>query len=868
MSIERINLDDRTFDQLVEAAVAKVRERSANWNDLSVNDPGRILIEAFAYLTENMIYRLNRLPEKVFVELVRLLGVHVNPPSSASVTLQFTRPAADGHELVIPAGTRVATARSSDDDAPVFVTAADIAIPPQQTDGSGIALHCTCVNGELVSISDGRAGMSLQLQHAPLVAPTGLELDLVVGVETAADALDAESTAREFEGKTFRIWQEVDNFADADAAAYPYVVDRALGKIFFAPVIASDRLEIDAPQAIAEIPESGKEIRVWYRIGGGLAGNLAAHTLTQLKDAVPGVRLEVTNPQAAAGGRDIEPLEQTLMRAPIELHSLQRAVTARDFELVAVKGDGGVARAKAYTKATHWAHAPAGSIQLVLVPNLGSDVAGAVTHEVLLARQSDRVLEHVRDEIDRRKPLGTQCDPEWCKYKPVGVDVRVRVSVEENNDAVRERIITRLNKALSPAAAALTGADPRWPFGQTLSSYHVYKILSEEPGVEDVEPVVLNVDSVPDGEISSLSRDAYQPDTWFCADREGIYRSLNNGQGWELLQDFGGRVDLVTAFSVESGIRPHPGFVAALVTDAANAGASALFVSDDCGETWREQAKMDQKINDLAWMERDGRLYLWLAGENGLFETGVQAEDMPIQVLVDESDQDLGFTAVAVSVDVFGSVSVAAIARKQRGVFLSVDTGKPGSFRNIGLEQKLLSGLTVQHQGPRRYLWCMFDAVGDDPGKGCARWELRDTTDAVAGWVEFDKDWDAGRCLGLAFDGEGQVYAATSRSGVAFRSVDPEGAGWLVSTAQSGLPFREMDVGGKKFAMRPILCIGIGGARDGPSRVMVGGENGVYASDTAVASFDWLSSREFKDQVTIPFNWLFSSSEHRVEVYS
>jgi len=78
------------------------------------------------------------------------------------------------------------------------------------------------------------------------------------------------------------------------------------------------------PQALAELREL-TGIRLWYFHGGGAGGNVAANTLTTLKDQIPGV--SVTNPLPATGGRDEESLQNALIRGPHELHSLQRAVT-------------------------------------------------------------------------------------------------------------------------------------------------------------------------------------------------------------------------------------------------------------------------------------------------------------------------------------------------------------------------------------------------------------------------------------------------------------------------------------------------------------------------------------------------------------
>src|SRR5664279_3516818 len=85
------DLDDRDFEQLLAEATQRIRQSNAAWDDLSPSDPGIVLLELFAYLTDTMIYRLNRLPNKVYIAFLRLLGVSLHPPSAAGVTLRFSR---------------------------------------------------------------------------------------------------------------------------------------------------------------------------------------------------------------------------------------------------------------------------------------------------------------------------------------------------------------------------------------------------------------------------------------------------------------------------------------------------------------------------------------------------------------------------------------------------------------------------------------------------------------------------------------------------------------------------------------------------------------------------------------------------------
>src|ERR1700736_6690696 len=102
MTLTPPNLDDRTFEQLVADVKRRIPALCPSWTDLGESDPGIVLLQLFAYLTETMIYRLNRLPEKVFIELLNLLGVTIAPPHSAVATLYFSVEKPTSNDIEIP----------------------------------------------------------------------------------------------------------------------------------------------------------------------------------------------------------------------------------------------------------------------------------------------------------------------------------------------------------------------------------------------------------------------------------------------------------------------------------------------------------------------------------------------------------------------------------------------------------------------------------------------------------------------------------------------------------------------------------------------------------------------------------------------
>lgn len=73
MPISLPNLDDRRYDDLVDEALALIHVYAPEWTNHNASDPGITLIELFAYLTEILIYRLNRVTVENRVAFLNLI---------------------------------------------------------------------------------------------------------------------------------------------------------------------------------------------------------------------------------------------------------------------------------------------------------------------------------------------------------------------------------------------------------------------------------------------------------------------------------------------------------------------------------------------------------------------------------------------------------------------------------------------------------------------------------------------------------------------------------------------------------------------------------------------------------------------------
>jgi predicted phage baseplate assembly protein len=141
MSISAPNLDDRRFQDLVDDAKRMVMDRCPTWTDHNVSDPGVTLIETFAYMTDQLLYRLNRVPDRLYIKFLELIGVRLFPPTAARADITFWLSAPATSTLTIPPGTRSATLRGEIDEPVVFSTLRTLAIVPAELQSVATAAH-------------------------------------------------------------------------------------------------------------------------------------------------------------------------------------------------------------------------------------------------------------------------------------------------------------------------------------------------------------------------------------------------------------------------------------------------------------------------------------------------------------------------------------------------------------------------------------------------------------------------------------------------------------------------------------------------------------------------------------------------------
>ncbi|MGD8627236.1 MAG: putative baseplate assembly protein [Anaerolineae bacterium] len=141
MALPVPNLDDLRFQRdLVDEARRRIVRYCPEWTDYNLSDPGITLIELFSWMTEMIVYRMNRVPEKNYLQFLDLLGMQRQPASSARTDLTFwlsvSLPISPDNDqaVIVPGGTEVVSRQVGEEEEVIFTTDRRLTIvPPRLT---------------------------------------------------------------------------------------------------------------------------------------------------------------------------------------------------------------------------------------------------------------------------------------------------------------------------------------------------------------------------------------------------------------------------------------------------------------------------------------------------------------------------------------------------------------------------------------------------------------------------------------------------------------------------------------------------------------------------------------------------------------
>jgi len=173
MPLELPNLDDRTYKDLVAEALSLIPTYAPEWTNHNPSDPGITLVELFAFLSEMLIYRLNRVTNANKFTFLKLLN--------GSKWAFYDQPVPDGATLDTEIRKTVQTLRA----ASRAVTCADFeilarAVNAQRDEGQQKVARSHCIPRRNLDPRSPLFSQAEQMGHVSVV---------IVPISNGADPL-------------------------------------------------------------------------------------------------------------------------------------------------------------------------------------------------------------------------------------------------------------------------------------------------------------------------------------------------------------------------------------------------------------------------------------------------------------------------------------------------------------------------------------------------------------------------------------------------------------------------------------------------------------------------------------------------------
>ncbi|MDF2815675.1 MAG: hypothetical protein K0Q81_1875, partial [Paenibacillus sp.] len=367
-----------------------------------------------------------------------------------------------------------------------YVPAGDHEFPPAPKlkgiyPNTAMVTHSESIPEEMLGSSQGTAFMVFSLSRHPVLSEQIYVNEIHALSEGERKALIQSGDKVVIEGKDgagqttdFWVrWSPVDKLNDSQASDRHYEIDQTFGTIRFGDGIHG------------MVPPIGTDnVKAVYRTGGGAIGNVGPSEINMLRTSIAFVD-RVANPEGAEGGFDTELLEQALERGPYWIKHRNRAVTAEDYEQLALQAAKGIARVKCLPDLNDRGQRETGWVTVMIVPQT-SDHQPNPTPQ--LRRQVQSYLE--------ARAANVAVFPKQLKViGPVYVEIAIStVLVARSFDMVptaQQEAIRKLKAFLHPLTG---GSDGRgWEFGTLPCLSDFYSLLEADVNVDHVDKLSMTI---------------------------------------------------------------------------------------------------------------------------------------------------------------------------------------------------------------------------------------------------------------------------------------------------------------------------------------------------------------------------------------
>jgi hypothetical protein len=299
-------------------------------------------------------------------------------------------------------------------------------------------------------------------------------------------------------------WTAVEDFLDSGPQDRHYVVDRTSGTVSFG----------DGQHG--RVPPSGQDnVRATYTTGGGSEGNVECGAVTDLRSSISLVE-SVTNHAPADGGAAAESPSAVASRAPAQLKTREKAVSASDFEAVAMAVTRELAKVTCEPEMTPDGEREPGWVTLLIVPE-----ARREQPVPSLALQ-----ERIQRAVSERAPAtlvaqeGSRIVVRGPSYAAVSVDASVRTDGVKSISTLKSDVESALDDYLHP----LTGRGGEgWSFGTLPAEEALAERLAAVDGVDAVLDLTVAVETGGDSQpVAHCRADGVARDTLVCSGEHDI----------------------------------------------------------------------------------------------------------------------------------------------------------------------------------------------------------------------------------------------------------------------------------------------------------------------------------------------------------
>jgi hypothetical protein len=329
------------------------------------------------------------------------------------------------------------------------------ATPPQLSSvlfNTVTALNLNTATNEALGSSTGQPFQTFTLANTPVYPGSS-----VVTVYEASSG-----------SGTFVPWTETLDLFSAGPTDRVYELNPDTGQILFG----------DGTNGMIPPPDDGSQptgnvTATSYQFGGGSSGNVGATSLTKVVGVSGVVSFDANNALPAAGGDDEESVSSGVARAPAVVRSRYRAVSAADFEALAMETPNTrVARANALsnTRPGCVSGSTPGAVTLVLVPDV--PFSASITVPIGLPTL---VAQAVQAYLDQRRLITSEVYTSAATFRQVTVTASITLTAGSSASVALGAALNALNTYFHPLVGGDDGTG--WPFGGTIYFSRVFQIL-------------------------------------------------------------------------------------------------------------------------------------------------------------------------------------------------------------------------------------------------------------------------------------------------------------------------------------------------------------------------------------------------------